>query len=982
LLKAGSKELRARPDWKQSTGVTYLCKPYHFRIIPAPTSRSISLVLLLLLFSCVSAYADRFEARLFGQNAGVGNLSITAFAQQADGLLWIATENGLFRYDGSVFTQYGRAQGLKDPTVYSLWIDNGGTVWAGTHDGLFGFNGHSFQEVKLQSHTLRIGMNSMLGSSAMGELIADTPKGLVSIERSTDSPAWTAMLYGQRHPRFPKLGDDTDGVAVDKAGRLWFGCMSGLCVYGRAGMLRYGPAQGVDKDYYVSLFCARDGRMWARGRKHILTWRPGDAHIADVTEGFPAGAINTVFRRFTEDAGGNILTPTAKGFATWNGETWAETTHTSKGPIEGATSVFCDREGSIWIGTQGFGALQSLGYHRWQNYGVEQGLGSPAVSAIAADSRGRLWFGTNLGADMLAPGAGTIQPTAINHEKDGPSITSFAPTPDGGMWAAALLGHIYHLNAAGVVDFRTSLDGYIQRIRVDGTGKLWIATTSGLFTLERVPDRPAKPELFAAQALLGAHVMDLLFDPLGNTWLVSTRGLGRIHNGQFTQIQMPGGRQSLNVLARGSDGTFWVAGDFPGVMHLRVDGNRAIVLASLAQPQLASDFVEFLGVDGDQRVWIGTDNGVNVVASGQVLYLSHQDGLIWNVCSSNSFLAAEDGSVWLGTSLGVSHLRRPNEVLSRPPFAARIETTQYEGEGITPGRRLPWAGAALVVHFTGLTFRNNLSLLYHYSLSGAQADAAVTSQPFARFEGLPPGSYVLRVVAEDAGHKVFSSPATLAFRLTPPWWRTTYFFALLGILCMAGLRFLWRWRHTALLRRQARLEALVMSRTRELQQMALYDELTGLQNRKAIFATLELAYAEARKSGENLYVALVDIDHFKQVNDTYGHLAGDMVLREAAQRLLASVRASDMVGRYGGEEFLVVFRGATSLLEMERYETLRRAVCEQPIPWNEQSLTVTCSVGVACIASEKYTTAELLMRADRALYRAKKFGRNRVEVAA
>ena len=78
-------------------------------------------------------------------------------------------------------------------------------------------------------------------------------------------------------------------------------------------------------------------------------------------------------------------------------------------------------------------------------------------------------------------------------------------------------------------------------------------------------------------------------------------------------------------------------------MHLRVDGNRASVLGSLAQPQLASDFIQFLGVDSRQRLWIGTDNGVNVVAGGKVFYLSQQDGLIWNVCSGNSFLAGKDG---------------------------------------------------------------------------------------------------------------------------------------------------------------------------------------------------------------------------------------------------------------------------------------------------------------------------------------------------
>ena len=83
-------------------------------------------------------------------------------------------------------------RGSRTPSVYSLWIDHGGTVWAGTHDGLFDFDGHRFQEVKLQGHALRIGMNSMLASSVSGELIAETPTGLVSVERSADSTAWAA----------------------------------------------------------------------------------------------------------------------------------------------------------------------------------------------------------------------------------------------------------------------------------------------------------------------------------------------------------------------------------------------------------------------------------------------------------------------------------------------------------------------------------------------------------------------------------------------------------------------------------------------------------------------------------------------------------------------------------------------------------------------------------------------------------------------
>jgi diguanylate cyclase (GGDEF)-like protein len=969
----------------------------HFRNVPARTFSGnpgllLCCFLLLRLFSCCTpGHAERFEARLFDQSAGLGNLSVTAFAQQPDGMLWIATQSGLFRYDGSLFREYGRAQGLSDPSVYSLLVDPGGTVWAGAHNGLFRFDGHRFHEVRLQGHTLRIGMNSMLTSSADGELVAESAVGLVSVEKRADGPGWTAMAYGRRHRDSPRYGDDTDGVGTDAQGRLWFGCQSGLCVYdpsgGRAAEIhRYGTDQGVAKDYYVALFCARDGSMWARGRKHILTWRPGDAHIADVTAGFPAGGMGTVFRRFTEDAQGDILTPTAKGFATWDGKQWTETTSTSLGPIEGASAVFRDHEGAIWIGTQGFGALESLGYHRWQNYGVDQGLKSPSVLSVAEDAQDRMWFGTNLGADVLAPGGERMLPSALDREKDGQAIISLLPTADGGMWAAALLGHIYHLNAAGTVDFRTSLDGYIGRIRLARDGRLWIASSAGLFTLPGAPGRGAKPSPFTAPALHGASVTDMLIDPAGDIWITSNRGFFRIHEGRPAAIALPGGLVRTETLARGGDGTWWLAGDFPGVLHIRVAGEKAYLLVALTRPELASDFIEFLGVDHDQRVWIGTDNGVNVIAGGKVLYLSHQDGLIWNVCNGNALFAGRDGSVWLGTSLGVSHLLHPEAALSRSPFAAKIEAAWYKGAHVRPGGKLPWGGGALVVNFTGLTFRDNASLIYRYTLTGAETDAAITSQPVARFEGLGPGNYVLRVVAEDPGHKVFSSPATLAFRLTPPWWRTPYFFAVLGILCMAVLRLLWRWRHVALLRRQARLEALVESRTRELEQMALYDSLTGLQNRKAIFTTLELAHAAARKSGESLYVALIDIDHFKQVNDTYGHLAGDAVLHEAAQRLSSSVRASDAVGRYGGEEFLVVFRDAANLLDTERCENLRRALCDRPIPWNQHgnqhAVTVTCSIGVACIESATETIAELLTRADQALYRAKQLGRNRVEVAA
>jgi diguanylate cyclase (GGDEF)-like protein len=937
------------------------------------------LCLLLFLLVCRTGSAQRFEAKLFDQSDGLGDLSVTGFAQQPDGSLWIATENGLFRYDGSLFTEFSRAAGLSDPTVFSLLVDHTGTVWVGTHGGLFRFDGTRFHEETVNGRSMRIGINSMLTVTPSGELIANTARGLVSIERS--SSGWTAVPYAQRHQRLPNLGDDIDGVLVDARQNFWFGCSSQICELSGSQLRTYGAAQGVPKDYYVSLFRSRDGRLWARGREHILTWRAGDARMTDRGAGFPAGGMDTVFRRFMEDRAGDILTPTAKGFATWNGSAWTETTATGQGPLEGATSLFCDREGSLWIGTQGFGALESLGYRRWKNYGIEQGLRSPAVNTVAKDSRGGMWIGDNLGADILSADGRSFVPAPAERTLQRAAVAALAPDPTGGMWVGTLFGHIYHVDAAGRVDRRAALDGYIEQMQLGSDGTLWIASTEGLFTLATGADTTAHLEAFPAATLQGTTVSSLAFGPGGVVWAAGREGLVHILHGKATRIRLPGKATSLSVVARAPDGTLWLAGSMPGLLQVRVAGDAAVLLRSLTRPQLASDLVEFLGFDRAGRLWVGTDNGVNIVDGAKILFVSRGDGLIWNVCSGNSFYADRDGSVWIGTSLGIAHLLDPESVLHRGPFAARVETANYRGQMLRPGSTLPWNGGPLLVHFTGLTFVDNSGLVYHYTLNGPVSDAARTRQPFARFEDLPPGRYVLQVVAEDPGHAMYSSPAALSFRLTPPWWRTPYFFAFAGITLVALLRLVWRWRHMALLRRQERLEVLVATRTEELRKMAMYDGLTGLRNRKAIFAVLETAFARARASGERLSIALLDIDHFKQVNDTFGHLAGDAVLMQTAQRLSRAVRATDTVGRYGGEEFLIVFCEADLPMDEERCESLRRAVCSEPVQWNQQQVVVTCSIGVATMMSRAETITELLARADRALYRAKTLGRDRVEVA-
>lgn len=163
---------------------------------------------------------------------------------------------------------------------------------------------------------------------------------------------------------------------------------------------------------------------------------------------------------------------------------------------------------------------------------------------------------------------------------------------------------------------------------------------------------------------------------------------------------------------------------------------------------------------------------------------------------------------------------------------------------------------------------------------------------------------------------------------------------------------------------------------------AAHDGLTGLWNRAGIVELLEAHVARSIRDNAPLAAMLVDIDHFKAVNDTYGHLAGDQVLKRVAQTMAFSVRGGDLLGRYGGEEFLILAPGCAPDTALPLAERLRTAMAHTPVVTSGISIAVTVSVGVAVGQGSSFNSFELLHEADAALYGAKQNGRNRVQVAA
>jgi diguanylate cyclase (GGDEF)-like protein len=172
----------------------------------------------------------------------------------------------------------------------------------------------------------------------------------------------------------------------------------------------------------------------------------------------------------------------------------------------------------------------------------------------------------------------------------------------------------------------------------------------------------------------------------------------------------------------------------------------------------------------------------------------------------------------------------------------------------------------------------------------------------------------------------------------------------------------------------------VESLQHELREQAIRDPLTGLHNRRFLNEMLEQSIQQAKRRGAHLCVLMIDIDLFKNFNDSYGHHAGDALLLALAELLRSQTRNSDISCRYGGEEFLLVLSNTSLETATRRAEELRSSFTKNEIKFGEQQLNATISIGVAAFPEHGTKADELIIRADQALYDAKEAGRNRIAI--
>lgn len=835
--------------------------------------------------------------------------------------LWVATEsNGLDRVDGGRVTHFGREQGLPSLSMYLASLDRDGSVWVGTNEGLV----HIVEdrvEVFDSAHGLPPGPVFDNAVAADGSLYVGTEQG----------------VYRGRDGRFEAISpqlpvDAVQRLLFDRAGNLWIGTVNHGVLRVRNGRVEaLSSSVGLPNNRVSALFEDREGSVWVGTNGGLLRLR--DAPFVTYTT--EHGLADNYVRSVLETRDGQVWAATSRGLARWHNDRFEPLTGRDSALDDSVLSLAEDARGGLWIGTYASGLLH------WHNGSVRRwssadGLAGNQVRAIAVAADGTVWVGTSRGLSRLRDGHWRSFGTAEGLPRE--FIIALHAARDGRVWVGTA-------NGAAVVNNDT-----IEQIELEAP--------------EQIED------------VFGFHE-----DADGTLWLATDRGLVRRRDGRNSLI---GRRQGLPI-----DTVFQAVADRHGQFWLT--SNRGVLRLSRAEVEAVAD---------------GRPAPLTPELFGEA------DGMASAQCNGGSNPAAAvgaDGRVWVATAMGLSSVdpaRLGRFQRSAPPLA--IEEVRVDDRVLAAAGRLELAPGTrkLELHFVGLSYLMPQKISYRYRLDGFDPDWVERGNlRFAQFTNLAPGDYRFRVSAANAGGDWNPQEASLLLHVAPQLWQRTGFWVALALVGLLLLYFLYELRTRQLRLNEQRLRELIDQRTQDLraqterltaadaeksallvrlrehadafERQAREDALTGLSNRRWFDEQLSARFAEAVQHDRPLCLALVDIDHFKRINDQHSHAAGDAALRAVADSMRSQLRVEDCIARYGGEEFALLF--VDTALEQARVlaERLRVAVEQCDCSAFAPGLLITVSIGVA----ERQGLGHherLVSQADAQLYEAKRSGRNRV----
>jgi diguanylate cyclase (GGDEF)-like protein len=913
---------------------------------------------------------------------GLPQITVLDMAEDQAGFLWINTQSEITRFDGTRFVNYDRATtGVDTSMLAAVWTDPQGGVWfGGAHGLLYQRDGH-FTSLGGPAVNAIIDAGDGTPLLATADGLKRVQDGAIVALDGDAEPTFSLLRDGKalwvgRIGRVCRRDDSVQPVLqtciqaerprqstivrqlAEQGGRVWLGTQTGLMQVEGDRVVPAGLGNDLDTTSIESLHTDRHGVLWI-GTVDALYRRLPDDRVERV------GDENITQRPWVqalfEDRAGNLWLGThARGlYRVWNG--WTRRVSAADGVTDPLVwSVVRAPNGQIVLGTNSDVEIFDGTTVRTLIRG--SALPNPSAYDLYYDRRNRLWVGTRAGIAVFDQGR-NVTPDApsvlrswridVIHEV---AADDFWIGTSGGLyrWRQGILSRADPAASTAAATIRSILplapdhlylgteDG-VRELR-DGTltEPTWASPLRGHFVSRLAILKPG---------LLGVATADA--------------GIGVMANGRLRMLSQKDGLPSDNVW------TFDVLGDYLYVSSMA--GAWRLPLAQLPLPGSPARMLSPQRLAGEERAT--TTYSLHCCNGG-----------------ANARSVVDGDFIWYSTTDGV--LRLDARAMGALPEAPTASVVSFEHAGKSffgQSFELDQGARDLTINYTA-PYLSIGTLRFRYRLDGYDKDwqnADLRREAF--YTHLPAGDYRFRAAATLPGSTGYGPEVNVLVRVIPHWYERDVVRAVAVLLLGLLVFLLIRWSMRRQRRRNAWLEEQVAQRTGELSRalerlrvtnLALAEEshtdtLTVLHNRRYLVAQLPAVLSGDRAVG----VLQIDIDHFKQINDHYGHATGDSVLRELGADLAALRRDSDITVRWGGEEFLLLLQDTDPAGVMRIAERLRRDIAGRAFKNGRGGIIqLTCSIGFSmhplADRADKATFDAAIELADLALYRAKHLGRN------
>lgn len=966
--------------------------------------------IIIFILECHQTFGQyRFDS--WTTDNGLPQNGIRGITQTPDGFIWFTTFDGLVRFDGVKFTVFNKnnTEGIINNRFSSIYCDKDGTLYANSSEG----------------GTLTIYKNNTFTSYTAEEIPGHYIETIYPHKNGelgflvTEGEKYERNWYVLRDGKFVFIEPfNESNYTVEYKGSaetLWDLTTKNITEKRNGFINIYN--QKLEKIKFDKIALPdKNGGLWLGGS--TLNYLK-DGNVISFEKSKHVFPKNSDVHEFWEDDDGSIWFanggPTQKGLGLVR---YLDGEFSIFGKDQGLsdTSIFQafkDREGSVWVAT-------NIGINRLRKavvktYTAKDGLNGFEVYPILRDSKNNIWIGTTYGLTIYREGK--FEPVKLKlTDKNSPEyekwrdnknlvVQSLLEDKNGKIWIG-VSGGIY-VAENGVVKLLYVGNNYsghhVHAIRQDKDGNVWAATNKGVLLFL---DYQLKHSYSVADGLPNEFMTTIFEDSNGKLWFGGFGGLSEFKDGKFVNYTTKEGLVGnyIRTIYEDKEGVLWIGTYGEGLSRFK-DGKFTNYTI---KDGLFTDDVFSIEEDKKQNFWICSNKGLyrvnrrelNDFADKKIdrihsVNYGKEDGMLNNECNGGrqpASITDEDGNFWFPTQNGVIVVNPENDVPNKLPPSVVIESATVEREkvniqkglSIHPGQR------NIEINFTAISSIKPEQIKFSYKLEGHDSDwIDVGTRRIAYYSSLPPGNYVFKVKAVNSDGIWNETGASLNLELKPFFYQTQWFYLTCIAIALFLLYIILKYSIYRFKSRERKLAELVSEKTEELktaneelQHLANYDGLTKVANRRLFEEFLKNEWNRAIRSKTEVSLILLDIDHFKLFNDTYGHQTGDECLKKVAAALKEIIkRPSDLVARFGGEEFAIIL-GETPLdgaikIANQAIENIKNLQILHSK--SKTSEYVTISVGaVTTFANSNTPASDLIRAADRSLYRAKKTGRNRL----